>query len=88
MMTEKQFQAQVVELATLYGYRVYHTFNSRRSAPGFPDLVLARSGAVLFVELKTTTGKVSKAQAEWLDATGGECWRPTDWPHIEATLSG
>ena len=87
-MTEKQFQRAVVELATLCRWSVYHTHDSRRSAPGFPDLVLARRGVVRFVELKTTRGKLSKAQAEWLDATGGECWRPTMWDHIEATLSG
>ena len=85
-MTEKQFQAAVIELATLCGFHCYHTFNSRRCAAGFPDLVLARNGAVLFVELKTERGRVSKAQREWIEATGGEVWRPTDWPHIERVL--
>lgn len=37
---EKVFQAQVLDLAHLSGWLCYHTHNSRRSAPGFPDLVL------------------------------------------------
>ena len=88
MLSEAQFQRQVIELATLCGYHCYHTFNSRRCAAGFPDLVLARGGAVLFVELKTERGRVSNAQRDWIAATGAEVWRPKDWPHIEATLSG
>ena len=40
-MTESQFQSAVIELAKLNGYRlIYHTHDSRRSVPGFPDLVL------------------------------------------------
>jgi hypothetical protein len=35
-MTERTWQDQVVEAATLFGWAVYHTYDSRRSAPGFP----------------------------------------------------
>ena len=65
-MTEKQFQAQVVQLATTLGYLVYHTYDSRRSQAGFPDLVLVGRGRVVFVELKTAKGRVSPAQKIWL----------------------
>ena len=47
-MTEKQFMAQVVELAKLKGWLVYHTYDSRRSEPGFPDLCMVRKGTCLF----------------------------------------
>jgi hypothetical protein len=67
-VTEKQLQAQVVQLASLTGWRCYHTFDSRRSAPGFPDLLLVRPPRCLFVELKTTTGRLRPAQAAWLEA--------------------
>lgn len=64
-MTEKQWQAQVLETAGLLGYQHYHTYRSVRSPAGFPDLVLA-GPRVVFVELKTERGKVSAGQAVWL----------------------
>ena len=33
-LTEKKFLAMVLQLATLCGWRSYHTFDSRRSAHG------------------------------------------------------
>jgi hypothetical protein len=42
-LRESVFQDQIVGLARFYGWdRVYHTHDSRRSHPGFPDLVLVR----------------------------------------------
>lgn len=34
---EKDFQQRVINLAESLGYLVYHTHDSRRSQPGFPD---------------------------------------------------
>lgn len=61
----------------------YHTRNSRRSDPGFPDLVLVRGDRILWRELKTATGRVTEPQQVWLDvlaAAGGDVavWRPVD----------
>lgn len=42
---ERDFQAAVMELARLLGWRVYHTWDSRKSEPGFPDLVLVRDAS-------------------------------------------
>ena len=86
-MTEGQLQDCVVELARTLGYLVYHTYDSRRSAEGFPDLVmvLEETGRLLFVELKSTKGRISAAQQFWLAALslakGHEVhvWRPRDW---------
>ena len=36
-MTEKEHQAQIVELVQVLGGMVYHTFDSRRSSAGFPE---------------------------------------------------
>ena len=60
-LTERQFQRQVLDLARLCGYRAYHTHDSRRSQPGFPDIVLVNPERrhTLFVELKTSTGRVT-----------------------------
>ena len=67
-MTEKQFQSKVVELAELLGWKVYHTYDSRRSAKGFPDLVMVRRDTLLFLELKVGSNKVTPFQHNWLSA--------------------
>lgn len=90
-ISEKAFQAAVIQLAKLTGWMVYHTFDSRRSAPGFPDLVLVRD-RVLFRELKSETGRLSAAQKEWLrglTVAGMDVavWRPSDWTKIKTTLA-
>lgn len=85
-MLEKPFQDGVLKLARFHGFSLaYHTHDSRRSAPGFPDLVLVnpRTGRVLYRELKTNKGRVSPAQQDWLDglAAAGQdvgVWRPND----------
>ena len=81
-LTERQWQTEVVNLARHQGWLVYHTYDSRRSEPGFPDLVLVR-GAVIFVELKTDKGRLTKAQKRWLTRlrdAGADVWvwRPCD----------
>ncbi len=92
-MSEKEFQAQVVELARLTGWLCYHTHDSRRSAPGFPDLLLVRPPRCLFVELKSTTGRSRPEQAAWLEALAEVerapevfLWRPGDFGDIQSTL--
>lgn len=91
-MTERAFQTDVVDFATLLQYRHYHTYDSRHSVEGFPDLVLARAPRLLFVELKAERGKLADAQIGWLLALE-QCadaevyvWRPTDWDAIIQTL--
>jgi hypothetical protein len=90
-VTEKAWQEQVVQLATLYGWRHFHVHDSRRSDPGWPDLVLVRAPALLAAELKTDRGRLTTAQAEWLallDACGVEThvWRPRDFDAVHARL--
>ncbi len=90
--TEKQFQAQVVGLARLCGWRVYHTHDSRRSEPGFPDLVLLKGVRAVVAELKVGRNTTTAEQREWLAAwraAGVETyeWRPADWPAIERLLT-
>ncbi len=92
-ISEKHFQVQVLELARLSGWRCYHTHDSRKSAPGFPDLVLVRSPVVLFAELKTEGGEATPEQRVWLAAlracpgVAARLWRPGDWPEIERVLA-
>lgn len=93
-ISEKAFMARVVECAKSHGWRVYHTHNSRRSAKGFPDLVLVRRGVCVFAELKRSRAESPTAeQAAWLAdlaACGlpAHLWTPEAWNEIEATLKG
>jgi hypothetical protein len=89
--TEAQFQATVLAVARVRGWLVFHDFDSRRSTPGFPDLVMARDGDVIFAELKLDGKRPTPAQQAWLDAlpaalVGVYCWRPENWPEIEERL--
>jgi len=89
---ERDFLLSVIELATLLGWRCYHTWLSVRSASGFPDLVLVRPPRLVFAELKTGRRKPTPAQQEWL-ALLGACpqvevylWTPDCWEEIERVL--
>lgn len=92
--TEKAFQSQIERYAKLTGWLIYHTFDSRRSTSGFPDLTLCKTGRrTLFAELKSETGKLTDAQIEWLTALAatGETaclWRPRHLDDIAAYLCG
>lgn len=93
-MIEADLQNGVIELARLLGYRVAHfrpalTTKGWRTpveadGKGFPDLVLARPGRLIFAELKGDTGRPTLEQGEWLSAlaaAGAELyvWRPHHW---------
>ena len=90
-LTEKEWQEQVVALARTVGWKVFHTYDSRRSNPGLPDLILVRD-RVVFAELKRESGRLSAAQDEWqarLRRAGAEhyVWRPRDLETVGAVLS-
>jgi hypothetical protein len=65
-LSEAHFQRQVEQLAKYYGWRTYHTHDSRRSTPGFPDLVLVRGAELIFAELKTDKGRLRPEQRDWI----------------------
>ena len=91
-ITEKAFMQQVIDLATLHGWLCYHTHDSRRSSPGFPDLVLIDDRCLLFVELKRASGRLSYAQIVWRAAflaVGADyrLWFPSMWDEIVRVLT-
>jgi hypothetical protein len=91
-ITEKAFTGQVVQLARMLGYRVYHPWLSVHSAAGFPDLVLVRPPRLIVAELKVGKNMPTAAQREWLDdlrASGAESyvWRPEDMQEIGEVLA-
>lgn len=90
-MTEKQWQAIVLELAGYYRWAHFHPYDMRRSDPGWLDLVLCRAPELIFVELKTDRGKLRPEQVVWIDrltACGQEVhvWRPRDLEAVHERL--
>ena len=94
-MTERELTAAVIEAARLLGWKVAHFRPGRTTrgwrtpvegdGTGFPDLVLARQGQLLFAELKAKGGRLRPEQAAWIEvlgrtgAAGVHVWRPEDW---------
>jgi hypothetical protein len=90
---EKELLARVRYLARVAGWLVYHTFNSRKSEAGFPDLVLVKPPRLVIAELKRAGEQPTIEQEAWLAALalvpGVECylWRPADLPRIVEVLT-
>lgn len=83
-MAEATLKAEVLKLARSHGWKVQHLSHEPRHAyrlggRGFPDLVLARRGRVLFRELKREQEPLDPEQVAWaaelLDAFA--VWRPS-----------
>lgn len=91
---EADFQKQVIQVAERFGWLVYHTYDSRRCAPGFPDLVLVKGSRVIFAELKSHRGRLTPEQKAWIEAleraeeVEAMVWKPKDWRNIERILRG
>jgi hypothetical protein len=93
-VSEKIFQDQVIKLARMQQWLVFHASPSsprpgvwRSDGAGFPDLVLVSTSVptrgVIFCELKTADGKLSAEQEKYarcLINAGIEyhLWRPRD----------
>lgn len=93
-MSEARFQEQVIYTLKAYGWMVYHTHDSRRSASGFPDLVAVHPKlGTIFAELKSDKGQPTAAQNDWLAALRGAgqqayLWRPAYWDEVLTVASG
>jgi hypothetical protein len=91
-ITEKQWMAQVVELAGILGWDHYHPWLSIHSPRGWPDLALVRPPRLVLAELKSEKGKTSPAQDHWIELLR-ECngvevylWRPSDLERVTEAL--
>lgn len=90
--TEAALQETIRQAAMRAGALYYHTHNSKRSPPGFPDVVIVTSPSIVWhpprllcFEVKTAKGKVSQAQRDWLNrlrAAGIQAFvvRPVETP--------
>jgi hypothetical protein len=92
-ITEKAFMALVIRYSQLRGWLCFHTYDSRRSQPGFPDLVLVGHERLIFAELKSEKGRLRKEQKAWLaelektDSTEVYVWRPSDFESVTQILT-
>lgn len=88
-MSEDELLEAIVGWARMRGWLVHHDRRSDKALqqgdPGFPDLVLARNGRLVVVELKSARGVMTNEQAAWLRAIGGNgsrvesyVWRPAE----------
>jgi len=91
-MSERDFQQVITDLAQYCGWCYYHTHDSRRSNPGWPDCAIWRPGRFMLRELKTDKGRLSAAQTVVLaglrDAgVDADVWRPRDLDRIRVELA-
>ncbi len=106
-VSEDELKLTIIHAANVFGWHVHHDRPARggngkwathiQGDAGFPDLVLARAGRVIFAELKRTGADVTDTQHAWLVALGQSLpgpdrspevyvWRPIDLPEIMEIL--
>lgn len=94
LMTERDYQDLIISAAKTFGWTCYHTYLSRRSEPGFPDLCLVKPPTLIFLEVKTEHGRVGPRQAHWIAILGAvpgviaRIVRPSQFSEIELLLRG
>lgn len=99
-LPEVALQRKVIEFAMWHKWWAHHALAAYRGGKyathqlgqkGFPDLVLARSGVVLMVELKMDGKYPGPEQRAWAVQIGAQyrLWRPIDWSdgRIQAELT-
>jgi len=90
--SEKEWLGTVTLAAKVFGWWVFHPFDSRRSEEGFPDLFMLRADRAVAAELKVGRGRVTHAQLDVLGrmAVAGieiHVWRhPGDWDRVIGAL--
>lgn len=97
-MREDEFAKRIEETMDWLGLRWHHETDSRKSKAGFPDYCIVGPFGVLFLEIKSTKGKVSPEQRKWLTAiyevghyanteavTAYAAW-PEDWDRVLSDL--
>jgi hypothetical protein len=103
-MTEDDLLTGIVDAALVFGWHVHHVRRSDKARQmgqaGFPDLVLAKDGRIIFAELKAAKGQLDTDQFGWLLALRGQnterlpgqplvvVWRPADYDDAIELLRG
>lgn len=96
-MREDEFAKRIEETMDWLGLRWHHETDSRKSKAGFPDYCVVGPFGVLFLEIKSSKGRVSPQQQGWIDdlanAADGEYGSvtayvayPEDWDRVLSDL--
>lgn len=64
--TEDSVLGQMRQVFEAMGFLTYHTYDSRRCPPGFPDLWVLGFGKLLVLELKAGRNTTTTEQGRWL----------------------
>ena len=93
MMLERHFLQQIIQLAEIRRWRLYHVTDVHgrlrsETSVGFPDLILCRDARLIAAENKTGSEVTTHEQRLWLmsfDQVGAEVvlWRPDTPPEKE-----
>lgn len=92
LRTEKAFQEWLRKTALAAGFLYYHTHDSRKSPPGFPDTVLVKDTRLILAELKLSGQHPTPPQQMWLDALAQvtqvhtAVWTPDDLAQVLEVL--
>jgi hypothetical protein len=81
----------LIDAAERLGYLVHHETDSRKTAPGFPDLLIVGHGTLFAIECKSRREKLRPGmpgQADWLAAFASSyvatfVCRPDDAPAVD-----
>ena len=101
-ISEEDFRQGISEAATLQGWMVYHTYDSRRSNEGWPDLFMIHPAKmrIVILETKAMKTKTTAKQKVWIKALQkfavvvgpkylyAAIVRPSDQALIDSLLSG
>lgn len=91
MSPPSHWQTQVADLAHQCRWLVQDTRTATKPR-GFVDLVMVRSGRVLWVVLPDAQDLLTADQMAWRDrlllaGQDWRCWRPKHLPEVQATLA-
>lgn len=83
LMSEEDLMTRIQRICRDLKLLAYHTYDSRKSPPGYPDWHIVGRTASIFRECKTETGRTTEDQDEWIErlrAVGHDVdiWRPRD----------
>jgi len=92
--SEAHFMNRIRRRAKLLGWEDFHQQDSMGTRAGLPDLILVRPPRVIFAELKSEHGRLTRAQrhtlANLMGCPGVETyiWKPHDMDTIWNILAG
>ena len=95
-VTERQFYKTVDDTLRAYGWAFDHVVDTyphaKRTSQGFPDYQCFRDGRIVYLEIKSETGKLSHEQEWWGNFLKGfkrvEYYliRPSDYEKLKEIL--